>query len=117
MATLASAVAELNRLIAGRKLVEGIDRFYDDNVVMTESASQSTAGKAANRERERVFVDGLTKWNATLHDTVIDETRGVALSRWTIEYDHTQFGAGVLRQIAAQQWRDGRIVEESFYKV
>lgn len=117
MNELTSAVAELNRLIAGKKLVEGIERFYDDDVVMIESASQKTAGKAANRERERAFVDGLTKWNATLHDSVIDERRGIALNRWTIEYDHGQFGSGVLRQIAAQQWRDGRIVEETFYKI
>jgi SnoaL-like protein len=117
MTALTSAVAELNTLIAGKQLVEGIDRFYDDDVVMIESSSQSTAGKPANRDRERVFVDGLTKWNATLHESVIDETRGIVVNRWTIEYDHAQFGAGVLRQIAAQRWREGRIIEESFYKL
>jgi SnoaL-like protein len=117
MTPLASAVAELNHLIADKKLIEGIDRFYDDDVVMIESSSQSTAGKPANRDRERVFVDGLTKWNATLHESVIDEANGLVVNRWTIEFDHSQFGAAVLRQIAAQRWRDGRIIEESFYKL
>ena len=117
MTSLEQAVTELNRLVADRKLVEGIDRFYADDVVMAESASQSTRGKAANRERERVFVDGLTRWDATLHETVVDATKGLAMNRWTIEYSHRQFGDGVLRQIAAQQWRDGRIVHEAFYKI
>jgi SnoaL-like protein len=116
MKSLKDTVAELNRLVADKKLVEGIDRFYADDVVMAESSAQSTTGKAANRERERAFVDGLTKWSATLHDTVVDEERGLALNRWTIEFDHRQFGAGVLRQIAAQTWRDGQIVHEAFYK-
>ena len=117
MQTLKNAVSELNELVVDRKLVEGIDRFYADDVVMDESASQSTAGKEANRERERVFVDGLTRWEATLNDSIVDEQRGLALNRWTIEFDHKQFGSGVLRQIAAQTWRDGRIVHEAFYKI
>jgi hypothetical protein len=117
MKPIAPAVAELNRLVAGRKLVEGLDRFYDSEVVMIESSAQATRGKDANREREKKFVDGLTKWNATLHESVVDESKGLALNRWTIEFEHKEFGAAVLRQIAAQQWRDGKIVEEAFYKI
>jgi SnoaL-like protein len=117
MKNLESSVAELNRLVEEKKLVEGIDRFYAENVVMAESASQTTNGKAANLDRERAFVGGLTKWNATLHESVVDAKRGLALNRWTIEFSHREFGDGVLRQIAAQQWQDGRIVHEAFYKI
>jgi len=115
--TTAAAVDELNQLIRERKLVEGIDSFYADDVVMTESASQSMSGKAANRERERAFVAGLTRWDATLKATAIDEQRGVALNQWTIAFTHSEFGSGVLDQIAVQQWDEGRIVREAFYKL
>jgi hypothetical protein len=117
MQSLRTSVEELNRLVAGRKLVEGIERFYADDVVMAESFTQSTTGKDANREREQAFVDGLTRWDATLHESVVDENRGIALNRWTIEYEHTQYGPGVLRQIAAQTWQDGKVVHEVFYKM
>ena len=117
MNQIQSSVAELNRLVASKQLLEGIDRYYADDVVMAESSSQATTGKEANRERERAFVDGLTKWDATLHESVVDEKQGLALNRWTIAFQHREFGEGVLKQIAAQQWRDGKIVHEAFYKL
>lgn len=117
MKSLQQDVEELNRLVAEKKLVEGVQRFYAEDVVMAESYAQSTNGKVANIERERAFVDGLTKWDATLHETVVDEDRGLALNRWTIDYEHSQYGPGVLRQIAAQTWQNGKIVHEAFYKL
>lgn len=115
--TLTSSVAELNELIRRRQLVEGIERFYADDVVMLESSSQSTAGKAANRDRERAFVSGLSRWDATLRSSIVDEQRGLAFNHWTISFEHADFGSGVLEQIARQEWRDGRIVREAFYKL
>ena len=117
MKPLTASVSELNNLIAARKLVAGVERFYADDVVMSESFAQSLSGKNANIDRERVFQDGLTKWDATLHESVVDEENGLAFNRWTIEFNHSQFGEGVLRQIAAQTWRDGKVVAESFYKI
>ncbi|HEX6177374.1 MAG TPA: nuclear transport factor 2 family protein, partial [Thermoanaerobaculia bacterium] len=100
-----------------KKLAEGIERFYADDVEMFESAGESTKGKNANIERERAFESGLTRWDAQLHSSAVDETRGIAYNHWTINFDHAQFGRGVLEQIAVQQWRDGKIVREAFYKL
>ncbi|HEX8170345.1 MAG TPA: nuclear transport factor 2 family protein [Thermoanaerobaculia bacterium] len=111
------AVNELNALVRDKRLVEGIERFYADEVVMEESSSQAMEGRIANRDRERVFQDGLTRWDARLESSVVDEESGLAFNRWTIEYDHSTFGPGVLRQVAAQQWRDGKVVRETFYKI
>ena len=111
------SVAQLNELVRSSRLVEAIDAYYSDDVVMAESFTQSMTGKAANRERERAFVDGLTRWDATLHESVVDETRGSAFNRRTIHYSHKEFGEGTLRQIAAQTWRGGKVVAESFYKI
>lgn len=115
--TLTASIDELNALIRDRKLVEGIERFYADEVVMAESGTQSMTGKIANRERERAFVTGLTRWEPTLHSSAVDEHRGVAYNHWTIPFTHTEYGSGVLEQIAVQQWKDGRIVHEAFYKL
>ena len=113
-----ATVNELNALVADKNtILAAFDRFYADDVVMSESSTESTAGKRENREREVQFVGGLTKWEARLLDSVVDESRGLDFNRWHIEFEHAAFGAGVLRQISAQQWRDGKIVNESFYKL
>lgn len=108
---------ELNELVRQKKLVEGIERYYDDEVVMIESSSQTTVGKSANLERERAFEAGLTRWEAKLHASIVDDERHLAFNHWTIHYDHEQYGSGVLEQIAVQQWRHGKIVREAFYKL
>ena len=115
--TLRESIHELNELVRQRRLSEGVERFYDADVVMIESSSEETRGKAENIARERIFEAGLKRWDAVLNATVVDERSGIAFNHWTIHFDHSEFGNGILEQIAMQQWRDGRIVREAFYKL
>ena len=115
--SLTLSVQQLNHLVQQRRLVEGIERFYSDDIVMVEGGGATTVGKDTNRERERVFESGLTRWDARLVASAVDEAAGTALNQWTIEYAHSEWGAGALNQVAVQQWRDGRIVHEAFYKI
>lgn len=114
--SLAEKVRELNDLVAAGQLVEGIERFYADDVEMAESNEQSMTGRDANRAREHAFQSGLTQWNARLLASAVDDANGTALNQWSIDFAHNEYGSGSLRQVAVQQWRDGRIVRESFYK-
>lgn len=115
--SLALSVKQLNQFVADRQLVAGIENFYADDVAMVESGGEPMVGKEANRERERAFESGLTNWSAKLLASAVDESTGTALNQWVIDYDHAQWGSGTLRQVAVQQWRDGRIVHEAFYKI
>lgn len=115
--SLEAQVKQLNQLIVDRKLVDAIDHFYADDVVMSESLSQAMSGKEANRARERAFVDGLTAWDARLLSSAIDEANGTALNEWILDFNHTEYGAAKLHQVAVQRWRDGRVVSEAFYKL
>lgn len=115
--SLALSVRQLNQLIAERKLVEGIENFYAEGVAMVEAGGEPMVGKEANRERERAFEGGLTRWDARLLSSAVDETTGTALNEWILDYEHAQWGGGTMRQVAVQKWRDGRIVHEAFYKL
>jgi hypothetical protein len=115
--SLDQSVRELNQLIVDKQLVHGLERFYADEVVMIESGGAATAGKDANRERERAFEGGLTRWEPKLIASAVDETSGTALNEWVLDYTHEQWGSAQMRQVAVQKWRDGRIVQESFYKL
>ena len=114
--SLALSVKQLNQLIEQKRLVDGIEAFYADDVAMAEAGAEPMVGKDANRAREEAFQGGLTKWDARLVASAVDETTGTALNQWLIDFEHAQWGPGTLNQVAVQQWRDGRIVRESFYK-
>lgn len=115
--SLTQSVQQLNALVIDKQLVHGIDRFYADDVVMVEAGGEPMAGKEANRAREEVFEGGLTKWTARLHSSAVDESTSTALNEWTLDFEHAQYGAGTMRQVSVQKWRDGWIVHEAFYKL
>lgn len=50
---LYEAIEEMNRLIISGKNMEAFEKYYHDNVVMQENNHPPTAGKTANREREK----------------------------------------------------------------
>ncbi|MDQ3282798.1 MAG: nuclear transport factor 2 family protein [Acidobacteriota bacterium] len=115
--SLKFSVQQLNEMVANKQILEAFEQFYSDDITMVESGGEPMAGKEANRERERAFVGGLTKWDAQLLSSAVDEATGTALNEWVLTYDHSGWGAATMRQVAVQRWRDGRIVHESFYKL
>lgn len=115
--SLTAKVNELNQLVINKKLVEGVERFYADSCAMVESGGEPMVGKSANVERERLFENGLTKWNARLLSSAVDEATGTALNEWILDYEHSDWGAGSMKQVAVQKWQDGRVVHEAFYKL
>ncbi|HEY0155670.1 MAG TPA: nuclear transport factor 2 family protein [Thermoanaerobaculia bacterium] len=110
-------VRKLNEMIVNRQIVDAFEQFYGDDVVMVEAGGEPMAGKSVNGERERAFVNGLTKWDARLVSSAVDESTGTALNEWILTWDHSAWGAVTARQVAVQRWRDGRIVHEAFYKL
>jgi hypothetical protein len=118
LTSLQTAVDELNALIIDRQILEAMDRFYGDDIVMIEGVlNMTTTGKAANEAREKDFVENLTSWDAKLISSVVDEKQELAFSEWVLTYNHKQWGDIVSKQVSVQRWRDGVIVHEAFYKL
>ena len=110
-------VRKLNEMIVKMQILDAFEQFYGDDVVMVEAGGEPLAGKAANGERERAFVNGLTKWDARLVSSAVDEASGTALNEWVLTWDHSAWGPVTARQVAVQRWDGGRIVHEAFYKL
>lgn len=51
--SLELSVKKLNELIAQKRLVDGLDAFYADDVAMVEAGGTPMVGKQANLDRER----------------------------------------------------------------
>ncbi|MEM7412450.1 MAG: nuclear transport factor 2 family protein [Myxococcota bacterium] len=95
------------------EILETFDRFYADEVVMSENGADERVGKAANRAYEEAFVNGVTFHGAEVGEVLVDGHR--AAIEWA--FDLTPHGGDrvVQKQVAVQQWRDGKVIRETFY--
>ncbi len=107
---------ELNRMILQGDILNAFEKFYADDVVMTDMGQEPRVGKDANRAFETAFVNGLTEFRgAELISTVVDEEQGLTMSEWFFDYTHKDWGDQTYQQVAVQRWKDGQIVDERFY--
>ncbi len=95
------------------EILETFDRFYADDVVMSENGEGERVGKAEARAYEQAFVDGVAFHGAEVGEVLVDGDR--AAVEWT--FDFTPKGGERVRQrqVALQVWRDGKVVRETFY--
>lgn len=109
--------AALNHLIEGLlsgRLLEVFDLTYADDVVMSENGQDDPArhGKPANRAYEAYFAEHAQWHDARVGAVIVDGDR----SAYEMYMDFTFQGQRIQRhQVAVQQWRDGKIVRETFY--
>ena len=106
--------AELNELIRTGRALDGLERFYADDVVMQENLAAPTVGKAANRERERRFYGSVGRVNELrLH--AAGASGDVTFSEWTFDLTLKDGSSVRLDEVAVRRWRDGQVVHERFY--
>jgi ketosteroid isomerase-like protein len=108
-----SRVAQLVAYVESNRILDAIDEFYDENVSMQDNLDPPVVGKAANRERERVFFGGITVHQNRALSVAVDGDQAVI--NWLLEFtggDGTRYR---MDQLSHQEWKDGRIVRERFY--
>jgi ketosteroid isomerase-like protein len=95
------------------KILDAMQEFYADDVVMQENLNPPTVGLAANLDRERAFVASIAKVNEMRANAiVVDGDRAVINWRqdlMTIDGKRLYFD-----QLSFQLWKDGKIVHERF---
>lgn len=107
-------IEELLGFIREGRIMDAMNEFYADDVVMEEPAYGKTVGLAANLIREQQFVDSVAEFkgfetpmvligeNSASYENVMD---------WT-SVDGTDIHA---EQVIVQDWKNGKIVRERFY--
>lgn len=107
-----SVRAVIDGILKG-EILDTFDRYYADDVIMSENGVNERVGKEENRAYEQAFVDGVTFHGAAVGEVLVDGNR--AAIEWT--FDLTPKGGERVqqRQIALQVWNDGKITRETFY--
>ena len=107
-------VDTLNTMIQQGRIMDAMNEFYTDDVVMSENDADATVGLEANLAREKAFVDN-TQWHGLeLKEVVVDGD--TSMVRWWMDFTNAEYGQRLaFTQVAFQKWSDGKIVEERFY--
>ena len=107
-------IAEMLEYLAAGRIMDAMNDFYADEVVMEEPAYGATVGLAANLEREEQFV-------ASVKDFKNFEAKKVAAGDDVSFYENVMDWTNVegnevhVEQVVVAQWRDGKIIQERFY--
>jgi ketosteroid isomerase-like protein len=110
-------VLDLVNMVEQGRILDAIDAFYADDVVMQDNLNPPTVGKVKNREREAQFVSSIRDVHQNKAKLVfVDGDHAVV--NWNFEFTGTDGTRIRFDQLALQTWRgDGanaRIVQERF---
>jgi ketosteroid isomerase-like protein len=115
---LKEAVQAHVQMIQHGQLLEAFERFYADDIVMTEYGEAPRVGKEANRAFEQQFVQNLEAVHGgELRGLAVDEATGLVVAEWFFDVTHRQWGRIQFRQWAIQYWQRGQIVRETFIPI
>lgn len=89
------------------------DRFYSDDIVMSENGSNERVGKASCRAYEEEFVGGVEFHGATVGRVIIEGDQ--AAIEWAFDLTPKGGERTVQKQVAVQSWLNSKVVREDFY--
>jgi len=115
-ATISERVEALKGYIEHGKIIEAMDEFYADDLVMQENSEEPTRGLAANIEREKQFLSIVKQWNWTRwHATLVNKKDNVSVVEYSFEFVNNEGETVVYEQATVQRWQGGKIISERFY--
>jgi ketosteroid isomerase-like protein len=112
MSNTANVQAVIDGILAGQ-ILETFDKYYGEDVIMSENGKDERVGKAANRAYEEAFVNGVEFHGATVGRVLVDGDHSAV--EWTFDFTPKGGQRVTQKQVALQTWKDGRVVREDFY--
>ena len=106
---------ELHDFIASGRVLEAMHEFYDPDVRMQDDSEEPTLGFEANLAREKAWMENVQEWRSfELRSLAVRDN--VSFAETAMEFVTKDGQAIRLEQVSRAVWRDGRIVDERFYR-
>ena len=97
------------------KLLEAFDKYYAENVTMTEPRGTRT-GKAECRAYEEQFLSNIEAFHSLeINNVASDELKGTSFIESTMDVTFKGGHRAKMEQVAVQQWEGNQIIHERFY--
>ena len=113
--TYKEKVQDIYNLLGQGQLLNAFDKYYADNVVMTEPRGTRT-GKAECREYEEAFLSNIEAFHALdIKNVASDEAAKTTFVQSVMDVTFKGGHRAKMNQVAVQQWEGDQIVHEEFY--
>lgn len=106
---------DIYNMLGQGQLLEAFDKYYGENVVMTEPRG-TREGKDACRQYEVAFLGNIQEFHGLeVHHVTSDEENAVTTVDSTMDVTFKDGNRAVMQQVAVQTWEGDHIVHEKFY--
>ena len=105
---------DLHDYIRQGRIIDAMNEFYADDVVMEDPGHGKTAGLQANIEREEQFLKSVKEFRG-FEVTRLGTGDDVSFYENVMDWVSTDGTEIHLEQLVVADWRDGKIVRERFY--
>lgn len=106
---------DIMNMLGQGQLLEAFDKYYAENVVMTEPRG-TRQGKTACREYEVAFLDMIQEFhNLEVKSITADEEKGISAIESLMDVTFKNGHRAEMEQVAVQKWEGDQIVHERFY--
>lgn len=107
-------IDELLGYVREGRIMDAMNEFYAQDVVMEEPAYGATVGLAANLAREQQFVDSVSEFR-NFEAKKVGVGDNVSFYESVMDWVDVDGNVNHIEQTAVAEWRDGKIVNERFY--
>jgi len=106
---------DIYKLIGEGKLLDAFDKYYGENVVLTEPRG-TWEGKKSCREHEVEFLSFVQEFHGLeVHAIAADEENGIVFHETTMDVTFKDGNRAKMEQVGVQRWEGDKIVHERFY--
>ena len=106
---------DIYKMIGEGKLLEAFDKYYSEDVVMTEPRG-TWEGKTACREHEVEFLNYVQEFhNLDVKQIAADEENGIVFHETAMDVTFKDGNRVNMEQVGVQKWEGDKIVHERFY--
>lgn len=106
---------DIYNLMGQGKLLDAFDKYYGENVVMTEPRG-TREGKATCRQYEEQFLGMIQEFHGMeLKNIGSDEAHATTFVESTMDVTFKDGNRVNMEQVAVQRWEGDHIVHERFY--
>ena len=107
---------ELFKMIEEGKLLEALDKYYHENVVIIADDGTQRKGINQARDYDQKFLKEIEEVLGGGVETITsDENRAITMVEFWIEIKFKNGNLKKIREVAVQYWDQDRVIKENFY--
>lgn len=115
--TYQERAADLYNMVNSGQLMDAFEKYYHEDVVMTEATGEERVGKDVNRQAELAFLEKVQEFHgAGVHAVTSNEAlKCTMVEAWMEVTFKGAPGPIKMEQVTVQHWEGDQIIRERFY--